>query len=74
MATGIQGMPDMPTKEREVKIEDRILHWAFGHLRWGDVTKVTAKYVWIEYTIPSSGQVHNTKRIRDIALMYSKFY
>jgi hypothetical protein len=61
-------------KEREVRVGDKILHWATGYLRDGVVTKVTQKYIWIEYTSPSTGITHNTRRHREIALMYSKFY
>lgn len=74
MEATIQAMTGMPAKEREVKIGDGILHWANGHLHWGTVTKVTKKHIWVEYTSPSAGRVHNTRRYRDIALMYSNFY
>ena len=65
---------EIPRKEREVEVEDEILHWAAGYLRQGKVTKVTKAYIWVEYTSPSTGQTHNTKRPREIALVYSKFY
>lgn len=70
----IYQIPDRPAKEREVRVEDEILHWAHGYLRPGKVTKVTKTHIWVEYTSPSTGQTHNTRRHREIALMYSKFY
>lgn len=65
---------EIPRKEREVEVGDEILHWAHGYLRPGKVTKVTKTYIWVEYTSPSAGRTHNTRRHREIALMYSKFY
>ncbi|GAI35401.1 unnamed protein product [marine sediment metagenome] len=73
MEATIQEMTGMPAKEREVEVGDEVMHWATGRLRWGEVTKVTKRHIWIEYTSRSTGQVHNTQRHRDIALMYSKF-
>lgn len=70
----IYQLPDMPAKEREVRSGDEVPHWATGYLRWGVVTKITTKYIWLKYTSPSTGETHNTRRHREIALMYSKFY
>lgn len=65
---------NLSPKKREVRVGDKVLHWATGYLRDGVVTKVTKKYIWVEYTSPSTGRTHNTKHHREIALMYSKFY
>lgn len=61
-------------KEREVRVGDKVAHWATGYLREGIVTKVTEKYIWLEYTSPSTGVSHNTKRHRAKVLMGAKYY
>jgi len=68
------GILDMPVEEREVQVGDEILAWVLGRTRRVRITKVTKMYVWFEYTTASSGRAHNTKRIRGITLLHSKYY
>ncbi|MBU2346516.1 MAG: hypothetical protein KJ888_20190 [Gammaproteobacteria bacterium] len=70
----IYQLPNMPAKEREVRVGDVIRHWAAGYFREGEVTKVTKNYIWVSYTSPSTGQTHNTRRHRSTVLLPYKFY
>jgi len=67
-------MAKIPGKEREVRVGDVISHWATGYLRQGTVTKVTKTYIWLEYTSPSTGEHHNTKRHRAEVLLGTRYY
>ena len=61
-------------KEREVREGDVITDRVTGHLGPGKVTRVTAKYIWIKYTLQPGGEPFIIKRQRDIFLMGTKYY
>jgi len=61
-------------KEREVRMGDRIMCLAYRYSGYGTVTRVTAKYIWLEYTSPVDEKLHTIKRNRDIVLLGTKHY
>lgn len=62
------------TKEREVRVGDVIKEWVNGLLISRTVTKVTAKYVCLNYVSPLTGARDTIKRRRDIVLLGTKYY
>jgi len=70
----IPKVPNTPVREREVRVGDKIQLWAIRYSGLGTVTKVTEKYIWLEYTLLSTGEHHNTKRRRAEVLMGTKYY
>lgn len=65
---------EMPAKEREIRVGDQVRFWLAGGLKQGEITRVTKKYIWLSWRYSSSSKVHFSRRYREIALLYSKFY
>jgi hypothetical protein len=61
-------------KEREVRVGDVVGHKSTRYLGPPKVTKVTAKYIWLEYADRIGGEPFIVKRRRDIILIGTKYY
>jgi len=68
------GILDMPVKEREVRVGDMLWLWGGRMFRQGTVTRVTAKYIWLDRYSPFDRKIINVKRHRDAVLIDTKYY